>query len=54
MSAWDASRPDENVEYYQVKVLEIWERFRSFTEWEGLRPFTDEPERAPDGQLSLF
>jgi DNA polymerase I len=54
LSAWDATRPDENVEYYQAKVLEIWERFRPFTEWEGLRPFTGEPEPTPDGQLSLF
>ena len=38
------ARPDENVEYYQSKVLEIWDRFRRFTEQEGLQPFRDEPE----------
>jgi len=54
LSGWDVSRPDENVEYYQAKVREIWERFRPFTEWEGLRPFTGEPEPTSDGQLSLF
>src|SRR5262249_8472674 len=26
LAAWDPARPDENVEYYQAKVLEIWER----------------------------
>jgi DNA polymerase elongation subunit (family B) len=51
-SEWDAARPDENVEYYQAKVREIWERFRTFTEFDGLRPFVDEP--APQDQLSLF
>ena len=29
---WDPARPDENVEYYQAKVLEIWDRFRRFAE----------------------
>jgi DNA polymerase elongation subunit (family B) len=48
---WDAARPDENVEHYQAKVLEIWERFRPFTEGEGLRPYVDD---APAPQLELF
>ncbi len=51
-SEWDPARPDENVEYYQAKVREIWERFRAFTEFDGLRPYTEEPE--PRSQLSLF
>ena len=38
--------------YYQAKVVEIWERFRKFTEQEGLQPFSDEPEES--AQLSLF
>jgi DNA polymerase, archaea type len=50
---WDPARPDENVEYYQSKVLEIWDRFRRFTEQEGLQPFRDEPEEN-SAQLSLF
>jgi DNA polymerase I len=50
---WDPARPDENVEHYQSKVLEIWERFRRFTEVEGLVPYRDElPE--DEAQLSLF
>jgi hypothetical protein len=53
LSAWNPARPDENVEYYQAKVLEIWERFRPFTEWDGLRPYSDDPE-PNDPQLSLF
>ena len=48
---WDPTRPDENVEYYQAKVLEIWDRFRAFAELDGLRPPPPEPESA---QLSLF
>ncbi len=52
LAAWDPARPDENVEYYQAKVREIWERFRPFTEWEGLRPPVEEDE--PPAQLSLF
>jgi DNA polymerase elongation subunit (family B) len=50
---WNPARPDENVEHYQIKVLEIWERFRRFTETEGLVPYQD--ETAEDAaQLSLF
>jgi DNA polymerase elongation subunit (family B) len=52
-SEWDAARPDENVEHYQSKVLETWERFRRFTEAQGLVPYRD--ENAEDAaQLSLF
>ena len=50
---WDQTRPDENVEHYQGKVLEIWERFRRFTEMEGLVPYRDERD-ADEAQLSLF
>jgi len=50
---WDPARPDENVEYYQGKVLEIWDRFQRFTEQDGLLPFRDEPEENT-AQLSLF
>jgi DNA polymerase elongation subunit (family B) len=49
---WDPTRPDENVEYYQSKVLEIWERFRGFTEHDGLVPYVDDVPESP--QLSLF
>jgi DNA polymerase I len=49
---WNAEQPDENVAYYQGKVLEVWERFRRFTEQDGLCP---PPDEAPDdAQLSLF
>jgi DNA polymerase elongation subunit (family B) len=50
---WDPARPDENVEYYQGKVLEIWERFRRFTEVEGLVPYREDREE-DEAQLSLF
>ena len=52
-SEWDPVRPDENVEHYQSKVLEIWERFRRFTEVEGLVPYRDEAAE-DEAQLSLF
>jgi len=51
-SQWDPAQPDENVEYYQAKVREIWDRFRAFAELEGLRPPVEEPE--PSIQLTLF
>jgi DNA polymerase elongation subunit (family B) len=54
LSAWDPARPDENVEYYQGKVLEIWERFRAFADSEGLRPYSGDPDAADDPQLRLF
>ncbi|RPH85556.1 MAG: DNA polymerase II [Candidatus Rokuibacteriota bacterium] len=50
---WDVSRPDENVEHYQGKVLEIWNRFRRFTEIEGLVPYHDDPAE-DEAQLLLF
>jgi DNA polymerase elongation subunit (family B) len=51
-SFWDPARPDENVEFYQSKVLEIWDRFRAFADLDGLRPPTTETETS--AQLSLF
>ena len=52
-SDWDPARPDENVEHYEGKVLEIWERFRRFTESEGLVPYRDEGAE-DEAQMSLF
>jgi DNA polymerase elongation subunit (family B) len=53
-SDWNASHPDENVEYYQSKVLDIWERFRIFAERPGLHPHTGEDEDPGSKQLALF
>lgn len=53
VSEWDEAKPDENTEYYQTKVLEVWERLRSFAECPGLRPYEDDTP-PPDAQLSLF
>ena len=50
---FDPARPDENVEHYQGKVVEIWERFRRFTETEGLVPYRDESAE-DEAQLTLF
>jgi DNA polymerase, archaea type len=49
---WDPGHPDENVEHYQGKVLEVWERFRKFADSDELVPYRDEPA-SPD-QLTLF
>ena len=51
-SQWDPMRPDENVEYYQSKVLETWQRFRRFAEQDGLVAYVDDEPESP--QLSLF
>jgi DNA polymerase elongation subunit (family B) len=50
---WNAAKPDENVEYYQAKVLDVWERFRPFAERPGLHPYTGEDPDA-GAQLTLF
>ncbi|MFQ5829516.1 MAG: DNA polymerase domain-containing protein [Candidatus Methylomirabilia bacterium] len=49
-SQWDPTAPDENVEYYQAKVRELWEKFRPFVERGGLVPVEEE---ATEPQLSL-
>jgi DNA polymerase elongation subunit (family B) len=33
---WDPQRPDENVEYYKTKLLDLYEKFKPFIEQEGL------------------
>lgn len=43
---WDPTAPDENVEYYQAKLAELWERFRPLIEQEGLVPVQEEAEEA--------
>ncbi len=45
-SQWDPAAPEENVEYYQAKILELWEKFRPFVEQEGLLPIQEEAEEA--------
>ena len=54
--SWDPVAPDENTEYYQAKVQDLWSRFRAFVERDGLRPYVEEPEVDPDApvQLMLF
>ncbi len=37
-SEWDPQRPDENVEYYKAKLLDLYEKFKPFIEQEGLVP----------------
>ncbi len=54
--AWDPAAPDENIEYYQAKVDELWARFRPFVELDGLRPYQAEVPEDPETprQLALF
>jgi len=37
-SQWDPERPDENVEYYKAKLLDLYKKFKPFIEQEGLVP----------------
>jgi DNA polymerase elongation subunit (family B) len=53
-SSWDPARPDENTAYYREKVLDVWERFRHLTEFEGLRPYVEPAPRRDKRQLELF
>jgi len=52
----DASNPDENTEYYQAKLTELYEKFRPFYDRSGL--FTPEatvgPTDAKPGQSDMF
>ncbi len=50
---WDPAAPDENIEYYQAKVRELWERFRPLIEPEGLIPIQEEAEEPTPIQLTL-
>ena len=51
-SEWNASAPDENVEYYQSKVLDIWQRFKPFADRPGLHP--ESGDESDGAQLTLF
>lgn len=52
-SEYNPSRPDENVEYYQSKLWELYEKFRPFVERAGLFTPPAENEGEPV-QLSMF
>jgi len=41
-SQWDRERPDEHVEYYKAKLLDLYEKFKPFIEQEGLVPVRHE------------
>lgn len=43
-SQWDPQRPDENVEYYKAKLLDLYQKFQPFIEHEGLIPVRNEEE----------
>jgi len=50
---WNPAAPDVNVEYYQTKLRELWERFRPLIEPEGLIPIQGEAEEPSPAQLTL-
>ena len=50
---WNPAAPDENVEYYQTKLRELWERFRPLIEPEGLIPIQEEAAEPTPTQLTL-
>jgi DNA polymerase, archaea type len=55
LASWTAAHPDENVEYYQAKVVEVWERLRPFAERDGLWPYVvEEDPPGAERQLTLF
>ena len=51
-SEWNAAAPDENVEYYQAKVHDVWQRFKAFADRPGLHPYTGDD--VDGAQLTLF
>jgi DNA polymerase elongation subunit (family B) len=52
-SEYDPAKPDENVEYYQSKLAELYEKFRVFVDRPGLFVPPSEDEGKPV-QLSMF
>lgn len=53
-SDFDPSNPDENVEYYQAKLADLYEKFRPFADRPGLFP-ADAMEAAPEpSQTGIF
>jgi hypothetical protein len=50
---YDPRDPDENVEYYQYKLADLYEKFRIFVEKPGLFVPVVETDENP-AQLSLF
>ncbi|MDO8433423.1 MAG: DNA polymerase domain-containing protein [Candidatus Binatus sp.] len=49
---YDPAQPDENIEYYQLKLADLLEKFRPFIARPGL--FVPDPEPVPPQQLGLF
>jgi DNA polymerase elongation subunit (family B) len=41
-SQWNPEQPDENVEYYKAKLLDLHKKFRPFIEQKGLVPVQNE------------
>jgi DNA polymerase elongation subunit (family B) len=55
VAEYDPGHPDENVEYYQAKLAELFEKFRPFTVRDGLfKPEELEQTENPPVQHELF
>ncbi|MGH7907445.1 MAG: DNA polymerase domain-containing protein [Candidatus Binataceae bacterium] len=52
-SDYDAANPDENVEYYQAKLADLYEKFRPFADRPGLSPAAA-PDCADPDQTEIF
>jgi DNA polymerase elongation subunit (family B) len=50
---YDPKNPDENVEYYQAKLADLFEKFRPFVERAGLFP-PDAADGGDSGQRGMF
>ncbi len=46
-TAWDPEAPDENVQYYVIKLRELYEKFRPLVEQEGLVPVVESADTGP-------
>jgi len=49
--SWDPQAPDENTAYYLGKLRELYDKFRSLIELDGLRPVVEEPPPPEQGEL---
>lgn len=55
VSEYDPANPDENIEYYQAKLNDLYEKFRPFAERSGLFPASEfeqgVPAKAAQGEI---
>ena len=54
VSEFDPANPDENVEYYQAKLDDLYEKFRPFADRPGLFPADAMEAATESGQTGIF